>query len=69
MDTTELMPSPELEPRKCGSTDSILSTSTEEETNVEEGITDCLKATSSSFQPVFPEQENSGFTSDKLVHI
>lgn len=69
VDTTELMPSPELEQRKCGSTDSILSTSTEEETNVEEGITDCLTATSSSFQHVFPEQENTGYTSDKLVHI
>ncbi|XP_065071544.1 homeobox protein abdominal-A homolog [Rhopilema esculentum] len=65
VDTTEVAQSPE-DQRKSASTDSILSSSTEGE-NIEEDVTDCIKESPKSYNPVFPEQED--YSSDKLIHM
>eukprot|EP00794_Sanderia_malayensis_P005126 gene5126-5774_t len=54
-----------MESRKSGSTDSILSTSTDDDAN-EDGLTDCLKGT--AFQQVFGNQNCAAFPANQM-HI
>lgn len=55
--------------RNCGSTDSILSSSTEGENHCEDNMTDCLKETTSAFQQVFADQNGNDFSADNQMHM
>ena len=68
LDTTDIEGELPEDSRKSASVDSVLSSSTDGDT-VEENISNCLKESTDGYQPVFAEQENDSFSTDKLIHM